>query len=737
MDNTSTAFVYGALHAEHDEIRVLRLLPSQEKDAPLKGQLETCRLDNPPKFQSLSYVWGQTSTADDPLLIGDKTLQITSNLDGALRGVRQQDEEIRLWCDRICINQNDVAERNRQVQLMRHIFAAASSVNIWLGPEYPGAAASFITLIEVATGTLFVDALKARRDAPEKQIQDLIALFEFSWWNRLWTIQEALLAKQALVRCGTRTMYFETIMQAFELIWNDLVQRTQPLRDICGADVILRFTRQLEKTIRRLHVTRSLVLDRPQGLHDRVFRDDPSKWPMILHNCAWSEATDARDRVYGTLGLFSCSFLDVDYSLSLRQTYSRAAMAIMKRLRDLSILTQTVSQISIDNDLPSWVPDWRSPQKETASLLVFYSFFNAGARFPFDAKLAEDQRLELSGDYVDEVVEVSAIFDDQETESARQLVTSLKPVIEEWIRMAEVASPQTGSYLDHFTMHKDAAEPEVRPLDAASQRSQQRKQSEERTNDRIFPYQVQQGIRAPLYNDQGYSDDRATNRVKRKADDSGHYFAPQSRFAPVYKDAAYPASAPSTMTPQHISKATPRSYNPFTHTYDNATLPDTSRTAATLLEARDSDNTSPSLAPHSEVFWRTLCMDIVEDRDLKKHRRCKSTDSWRVWRWIDWILGPLPADEQGNTIPQLHWHLMTQLRGKRLAKTGSGYIALAGQDTQVGDQIWVLAGGAYPYVLRQGDGESQYRMVSTAYVQGIMDANHNAAPHRSRRIRMN
>lgn len=41
------------------------------------------------------------------------------------------------WADAICINQQDIYERNSQVLLMRHIYEGAEQVLIWLGKD-PG-----------------------------------------------------------------------------------------------------------------------------------------------------------------------------------------------------------------------------------------------------------------------------------------------------------------------------------------------------------------------------------------------------------------------------------------------------------------------------------------------------------------------------------------------------------------------------------------------------------------------
>lgn len=43
-----------------------------------------------------------------------------------------------LWIDAIRINQEDIADRNHQVGLMRQIYSGASEVVVWLGPSDGG-----------------------------------------------------------------------------------------------------------------------------------------------------------------------------------------------------------------------------------------------------------------------------------------------------------------------------------------------------------------------------------------------------------------------------------------------------------------------------------------------------------------------------------------------------------------------------------------------------------------------
>jgi hypothetical protein len=40
-----------------------------------------------------------------------------------------------IWIDAICINQMNIEKRNARVSQMRHIYANAAEVAIWLGAE--------------------------------------------------------------------------------------------------------------------------------------------------------------------------------------------------------------------------------------------------------------------------------------------------------------------------------------------------------------------------------------------------------------------------------------------------------------------------------------------------------------------------------------------------------------------------------------------------------------------------
>lgn len=147
------AYEYAPLDSESAEIRLLSIpfdlnqWLATRRYPPLSGRLTHYKLSSSqfsstarllrgirlPAFTALSYVWGDPAKTDE-IIIDGKRLPITASLYSALRQVQVQSTfDIRVWADAICINQQDLAERSTQVQLMRQIYHNARDVLIWLG----------------------------------------------------------------------------------------------------------------------------------------------------------------------------------------------------------------------------------------------------------------------------------------------------------------------------------------------------------------------------------------------------------------------------------------------------------------------------------------------------------------------------------------------------------------------------------------------------------------------------
>ncbi|KAF2261882.1 hypothetical protein CC78DRAFT_433828, partial [Lojkania enalia] len=128
------------------EIRVLQVLPSSDFNATVHATLHILSFDdsNPIAYNALSYCWLQDKSdrqvseleAKQPTILLDGiTKDVSNNLEAALRYIRKESEEVRLWANAVCINQDDDKEKSWQIQMMGDIYRGAELVIVWLGRE--------------------------------------------------------------------------------------------------------------------------------------------------------------------------------------------------------------------------------------------------------------------------------------------------------------------------------------------------------------------------------------------------------------------------------------------------------------------------------------------------------------------------------------------------------------------------------------------------------------------------
>jgi hypothetical protein len=104
-----TKLQYSALRNDGVQIRLLTIFPRGQNvgNVQNEGGLVNCALnvvslDDRPKYTSLSYVWGR---ADNPkqVVVNGTVVEITTNLEEALRYLQQEFEPVVLWADALCI----------------------------------------------------------------------------------------------------------------------------------------------------------------------------------------------------------------------------------------------------------------------------------------------------------------------------------------------------------------------------------------------------------------------------------------------------------------------------------------------------------------------------------------------------------------------------------------------------------------------------------------------------------
>jgi Heterokaryon incompatibility protein (HET) len=125
-----STYIYEPLLHE-DSIRLLILEPAKMGER-ICCRIEQSRLSLNPKYNAISYVWGE-SLNKYVISIDGYTFEVRRNLYNALQCFRNECVPRTLWVDAICLNQNDIVERNHQVKLMRRIYAKTELTLIWYG----------------------------------------------------------------------------------------------------------------------------------------------------------------------------------------------------------------------------------------------------------------------------------------------------------------------------------------------------------------------------------------------------------------------------------------------------------------------------------------------------------------------------------------------------------------------------------------------------------------------------
>jgi hypothetical protein len=112
MDDAPISFPYKPLDISRLEIRVLTLLPDA-KSAPIACELNHVATNkgSRPSYKALSYTWGSPEIKNTISLQGTR-VQVRENLWQALYHFRQTDAPLHIWIDAVCINQDDIPERN-------------------------------------------------------------------------------------------------------------------------------------------------------------------------------------------------------------------------------------------------------------------------------------------------------------------------------------------------------------------------------------------------------------------------------------------------------------------------------------------------------------------------------------------------------------------------------------------------------------------------------------------------
>lgn len=406
---------------EHS-IRLLEFLSLENEPSEIVLQLKTSSINDAPEFSALSYVWGQESgtcnvQCVNELTLGGALMPITSNLLGALPFLRAFSKRP-IWIDAICINQDDLDEKARVIPRMNEIYGQAAEVLIWLGPQGDDSQFAIDVLNWIShpdrredlqpfvcgVHGFTVSHLRTLKSMIESDTETssaylnlerfglpgithplwlaLPALYRREWFFRVWTFQEAMLAKNATVLCGDRSIAWTAFRQLglalmdTQLLWvSQTTQSLSPLRNF-----------------------------RHPHNHGEWF------W-FYLRGSRDRKCSKKEDRVYGMLALAPSTVrqeIKVEYKSDTGhyiQVYRLLAIALLRQM-PLEILFDAAISAGKPAAMPSWCPDWSLKQTSNPLFPRFRSnhVFNSLRSWTIDP--LDHNILRVSGMQIDQVQDI-------------------------------------------------------------------------------------------------------------------------------------------------------------------------------------------------------------------------------------------------------------------------------------------------------------------------------------------
>ncbi|KAK8129103.1 hypothetical protein PG984_010211 [Apiospora sp. TS-2023a] len=386
-------------------IRLLELHPGKTGDVISFELHDVDLLGDPhiPSFDALSYEWG-SKVGTVPVQCNQDRLLITPNCKAAVERLRDEKKSRMLWIDAICINQEDKKECSSQVAMMNRIFRAAKVVLMWLGKEEEDSEAAFSSIPILARAYEQADRssfgasvasfgagaiLEAVNTIPDQEqvANGWASLARRTYFQRAWIFQEVILAgSRGLVLCGALSSPwdpFKAALQGYMAWQGDWVGST------------------------------GLVME-----NDDEFREAGKlSFPEALAAMTRLGCSDARDKVFATLGLVEQDYIAADYTSSLEEVMVKANVLILHTTKTLWHWQFTRSHDGPTNlhGLPSWAVDFTQPARAFAppweESVECWDFIPNRNRHR--ASLAGS--LYIDGSIVDRVVCTAAITIDKET----------------------------------------------------------------------------------------------------------------------------------------------------------------------------------------------------------------------------------------------------------------------------------------------------------------------------------
>lgn len=368
----------------HLSVRVLHLLPANSRLDDIECELHVVRLFDNPVYEALSYTWGDESHRRY-IIVNGLRFSITSNLWAALRYLRHTSETRCLWVDAICINQQNVIERNFMVSQMHVIYHNSKRVIAWLGDPTVQSEQAFHFLAKyMSEGPPLGDDQEGWQAIVENSKpmhvslstwEGFLDVFGRPWWSRAWIVQEVSCSRAGwTLMCGSS-----------ELSGNHL------------SCILPRFFDALEES--EVPPEAKTILDSGPFAVFRLGLSPQDQLGRVLVRNRRQKAKEDKDKVYAFMNMVAPAITELrpDYGKPTAEVYYQTAVQLIVKGGNLKVLSICESQdkeelkslTSIDGTprkflpgLPTWVPNW---SEERLSAELWGGYISEKGGYPFEA----------------------------------------------------------------------------------------------------------------------------------------------------------------------------------------------------------------------------------------------------------------------------------------------------------------------------------------------------------------
>ncbi|RMY83831.1 hypothetical protein D0861_07247 [Hortaea werneckii] len=376
----------------NEAFRLLYIEPG-EFDDPIRCGMSTRQASDRDEYMCLSYVWGNTSEAVT-IHLNSYSKLVTRNLHCALQRLRSHGYLAALWIDALCINQDDKEEKSLQVARMGKTFAEAQRVFVWLcdgplnGPfEFlNGTVTAFVN--DLLSNSHVGEAMKKSSShgmdlaRPYKLTVKLLGeLAKSPWFQRTWSIQENVLARETVYGFGSQLLDQKLLEVALTRMgWHldtccrNVFEHVDPgyqQQIFLSENALSKLQRKFEMQ-RLLKALSNGAREASQKLQESptLLRRNMDNTLSLLQWCRQRGCSDPRDRIYAFTDITSQAILGFkpDYTASVEELYKAFTLRTIERRGDLDIWSSGQPPKSFTHggvsDLPSWAVDWTVDSEE-------------------------------------------------------------------------------------------------------------------------------------------------------------------------------------------------------------------------------------------------------------------------------------------------------------------------------------------------------------------------------------